>query len=152
MTDPLPSPIEARTRDDKLRAIAHVFGDAVANRIGPTAARPSAEPPDRDRLAWQTNRLIAHLRDKVDADAKAARTDVGIPTGEATHTGAKPAPKDLARGRRLPLLIAGDDLAAEHPSVIAHLLKHESQDVRVSVLRALPGQVARAVMQRLRTG
>jgi flagellar motor switch protein FliG len=51
----------------------------------------------------------------------------------------------------MPVLAAGEDLAAEHPAVIAYLLKSEDQQVRVSVLRALPGQVARAVMRRLRS-
>jgi flagellar motor switch protein FliG len=47
-------------------------------------------------------------------------------------------------------LAAGEDLAAEHPAVIAHLLRDAPQQMRVAILRALPGQLARAVMRRLK--
>jgi flagellar motor switch protein FliG len=52
---------------------------------------------------------------------------------------------------KMPTLAAGEDLAREHPAVIAHILRPEAQDVRVAVLRALPGQLARDVMRRLKT-
>lgn len=136
----LPEPADRSTaRAEKLRAIAAVFGDAMATRIGAGAAPGPAEAGDPERLAWQTNRLIRHLRDRVDGGA------AEIPVPE------QPAPaKRLAPARNLPVLVAGEDLAAEHPAVIAHILRGESQDIRVSVLRALPGHVSRAVIQRLR--
>ncbi len=151
MPETTQTPQPADARDEKLRAIAEVFGEAVAARIGAGDFRGSAAPADPDRLAWQTNRLIRHLRDRGDRgdnilpDAKPAvqpRPDAGAPSGGT-------APKAQAR---VPVLVAGEDLAAEHPAVIAHVLKTESQQVRVSVLRALPGPVARAVMNRLRMG
>jgi hypothetical protein len=126
-------------RAEKLRAIAAVFGDAMAARIGAGAAPGPAEAADPARLAWQTNRLIQHLRDRVDGAA---------PDGAAPAQAAPP--ERTAAGPRLPVLAAGEDLAAEHPAVIAHILRGESQEIRVSVLRALPGHVSRAVIQRLR--
>ena len=136
----LPEPADHSTaRAEKLRAIAAVFGDAMAARIGAGAAPGPAEAADPERLAWQTNRLIRHLRDRVD----------GGPQEQPAPDRAAPA-RPVTRPRSLPVLVAGEDLAAEHPAVIAHILRGESQDIRVSVLRALPGHVSRAVIQRLR--
>lgn len=167
MTD-LPDPARmSPARADKLRAIAAVFGDAVAARIGATVAPDPAETVDPDRLAWQTNRLIRHLRGRIEGP------DTQPPRPAARSTSLSDAPSsplygpvpDAASGsasgpgtgaprrvgtRNLALLAAGEDLAAEHPAVIAHILRCEAQEVRVSVLRALPGHVSRAVIQRLR--
>ena len=144
MTDnsPISSGPSPSARADKLRAIAAVFGDEVAARLGPLPPpRPGAgQAPDpdaeHDRLAWQTNRLIRHLRQKV---------DTGPPDGPARDAGARP-----GRARALPGLEPGEDLAHEHPAVIAHMLRHEDQAIRVAVLRALPGQLSREVMRRLK--
>jgi hypothetical protein len=132
----------ATPRQEKLQAIAAVFGEAVAARLaGPRPDAPLApQATDPDRLAWQTNRLIRHLRDRV---------ELGSPAPEARSPG--PKPPASRRPGQLPALVPGEDLAAEHPAVIAHILRTEPQQVRVAVLRALPGTVARAVMQRLRT-
>jgi hypothetical protein len=144
------SPIDSRlssSRDDKLRAIAAVFGEEVAARLGPLPAPRAGDGPapdpaaEQDRLAWQTNRLIRHLRHKVDTAAPKPEA----PGGAMTPTSSRP-----DRPRALPRFEAGEDLAHEHPAVIAHMLRHEGQAIRVSVLRALPGQLARDVMRRLK--
>ena len=149
MTDhPIPPRASTNPRDEKLLAIASVFGDAVAARL---AKAPPAQPQRRpdgpattaDRVAWQTNRLIAHLRARVGPDE--GRTP---PTRSAP---AMPRPPIQPRkAAQIPVLVEGEDLAAEHPAVIAHMLREAPQHMRVAVLRALPGQVARAVMRRLR--
>jgi len=151
MTELRQVPPSVSARDEKLRAIATVFGEAVANRISPAAAAHTPGP-DADRLAWQTNRLIRHLRDRTELDptgrgALSTETHSTVPRPPP-----QPAPPRPQQRAPMPMLVAGEDLAAEHPAVIAHLLKGETQQVRVSVLRALPGQVARAVMRRLRMG
>jgi hypothetical protein len=137
----------ATPREEKLQAIAAVFGDAVAARL---ASMPSAQNPrrhdtpaaDADRVAWQTNRLIQHLRARVAPD----RT----PSKGPTVPDLLRAPLQRRELGKIPALVEGEDLAAEHPAVIAHILRDAPQDMRVAVLRALPGQVARAVMRRLR--
>jgi hypothetical protein len=136
----------AAARQDKLAAIAALFGEAVATRLAAETGQgaAAAERPGAgqdDRLAWQTNRLIRHLRERVEP----------AQGGRDPDAGAAPAAPPAPRGPgRIPVLAEGEDLAAEHPAVIAHMLRSESQEVRVAVLRALPGQVARAVMCRLR--
>jgi hypothetical protein len=158
-------------RDDKLRAIAQVFGDAVAARIGKVKPADLAGKADTNQLAWQTNRLIRHLRDRVnDEGAFSARVSaktaapMSAPasapaSAETRHATAahphhhSPIPDAQGQGRqraRLPVLVAGEDLAGEHPAVIAHVLRDEPQHIRVSVLRALPGHISRAVITRLR--
>lgn len=169
MTELTQSPQTATGREDKLRAIAAVFGDAMAARLGAGNLPMPEDTPGSDRLAWQTNRLIRHLRDRIDGgglDVALPRSGRAVPDSGVAAT-AQTRPADGGRGKpgaalrvaagraglsQLPTLIAGEDLAAEHPAVIARILKDEPQEIRVSVLRALPGQVARAVMQRLRTG
>jgi hypothetical protein len=151
MTDqPISPRSSANPRDEKLRAIAAIFGDAVAARLAtgqPGEASRRHDPAcdaDADRVAWQTNRLIQHLRRSVPGEAAPP---------PARHTAA--ATKHAARAperARLPTLLDGEDLAVEHPAVIAHMLRDAPQQVRVAVLRALPGQVSRAVMRRLRLG
>lgn len=141
MTDASTNPDASATREDKLRAIAAVFGEATAQRLGADRSLAAPGTPDADRLAWQTNRLIRHLRDRTGGEAP--RQTQSQPQARVTT---RPSPA----GPRIPVLVAGEDLAAEHPAVIAHILRNEAQDIRVSVLRALPGQVARAVMYRLR--
>lgn len=139
----------ASPREEKLKAIAAVFGEAVALRLAasPAQAAPRRSPDatiDADRIAWQTNRLIQHLRSRTaPASAKAHR-----PSPEPA---APPAPPQRRpEGSRIPPLAAGEDLAGEHPAVIAHMLRDAPQELRVAVLRALPGQIARAVMRRLK--
>lgn len=140
-------------REEKLQAIAAVFGDAVAARLakspapGPTqhGASPTLHT-DADRIAWQKNRLIQHLRTRVSGD-------IAPPPAPAAPPASAPRAATM-RSRpvyKLPQLTAGEDLSAEHPAVIAHLLKDAPQQMRVLVLRALPGQVARAVMRRLKS-
>lgn len=126
-------------RAEKLRAIAALFGEGMAARIGAGAPTGPLGTADPERLAWQTNRLIRHLRDRVEDG----------PTPEPQQINP---PARSPAGRTLPVLVAGEDLAAEHPAVIAHILRGQAQDIRVSVLRALPGHVSRAVIQRLRPG
>lgn len=174
MTDPSRAqPDPAQRRSEKLEAIAAVFGTDVAARIGGGggAARGAALPtdrpdparPDPDRLAWQTNRLIRHLRDRVGEVAPAAAQ--AAPAGAAASVQPRPAaaatsaqrvaappgaPPVFRRTARVPTLAAGEDLAQEHPAVIAHVLRGEGQEIRVAVLRALPGTLARDVMRRLK--
>lgn len=140
----------ANPREEKLQAIAAVFGEAVAARLAmPRAAealrRPVSPPADADRVAWQTNRLIQHLRARVVTD------EAPQPPAPARPTATLPGPVHRRREiTKLPPLMEGEDLAAEHPAVIAHMLRNAPQHMRVAVLRALPGQVARAVMRRLK--
>ena len=142
MTEQSQSPSHRATpQEEKLHAIAAVFGDAVAARIGKSQTRDAGQrstpsAPDADRVAWQTNRLIHLLRER-----------------SAAQTSAQAAPQPRPRGPRPPPpLLAGEDLAAEHPAVIAHMLRDAPQDLRVRVLRALPGHMARMVMHRFRLG
>lgn len=140
---PTPADPASDHRAEKLHAIAAIFGEAMAARIAAGSGIGKGRPADPDRLAWQTNRLIRHVRDRVDPGPSVpARTD--RPERSGLRTDHPP------RVARLPVLVAGEDLAAEHPAVIAHLLKGEPQAIRVSVLRALPGHVSRAVIRRLR--
>jgi hypothetical protein len=155
MTEHTLSPQPGATpREEKLQAIAAVFGDAVAARLGHAQARdggqtrPLPGAPDPDRVAWQTNRLIQHLRHR----SAAAQTDPQAALAPARHTAPPIAPPRKPGPSTLPPLLAGEDLAAEHPAVIAHMLRHAPQHVRVAVLRALPGQLARTVMRRLQLG
>lgn len=155
MTDqPIPPRTTVSARDEKLQAIAAVFGDALAARLAnapqlsPTR-RTDSPAADADRVAWQTNRLIQHLR------AQVGPTKRPLPDG-AAH-GPQPHPHSQQRPRAtaqkappIPALVAGEDLAAEHPAVIAHILRDAPQQIRVAVLRALPGQIARAVIRRLK--
>lgn len=176
MTDPSRAhPDPAQRRSEKLRAIAAVFGSDVAARIGGGGAahgaalaadRPDPDRPDPDRLAWQTNRLIRHLRDRVgEVDPTGAHAANSGATGAASSDQAPPAaatrptarvaaqpgaPPVFRRTARMPTLAAGEDLAQEHPAVIAHVLRGEGQEIRVAVLRALPGTLARDVMRRLK--
>ena len=94
MTDsPRIQPPQGTTRAEKLQAIAAVFGEEVAARLGQVpdpAARPGADDPDR--LAWQTNRLIRHLRDRV-AMPGAAPPATDPPPGD------RPAPAPFRRSR-----------------------------------------------------
>jgi hypothetical protein len=148
MTDsPKIQPAPTPTRSEKLQAIAAVFGTDMAARLGaaPDDVSRSTGSADPDRLAWQTNRLIRHLRDRVGGTASAPPTPSGVRTGPAA------ASAPFRRSDSMPTLAAGDDLAQEHPAVIAHLLRPEGQEVRVAVLRALPGHLARDVMRRLKT-
>lgn len=139
----------ASPREEKLKAIAAVFGEAVAHRLATsapqTAPRRAGDAAiDADRVAWQTNRLIQHLRSRTtSASAKAH-----LPSPEPASLQAPP--QHRRQTPRLPPLSAGEDLAGEHPAVIAHMLRDAPQELRVAVLRALPGQIARAVMRRLK--
>ena len=155
MTELTQTPAPASARAEKLRAIAAVFGDAMAARIGAGTLPGGPVADDPDRLAWQTNRLIRHLRDRVETGAPLTPPDRAAPAAPAAtrpdRQGTAPRDAIPPRPTRLPVLVDGEDLAAEHPAVIAHILRAEPQHIRVSVLRALPGTVARAVMQRLRT-
>lgn len=150
--DPLRPPPNHAKRAEKLQAIAAVFGESVAARLaGLDAAaaqqRVASKPVDADRVAWQTNRLIHHLRQRT-ADA-ALQPTATAPTSPAKTAAAR---TRSTGPKPLPALMAGEDLAAEHPAVIAHMLRDAPQAMRVTVLRALPGHVARMVMGRLRTG
>ncbi|WP_439140587.1 hypothetical protein [Roseicyclus sp.] len=140
----------ATPREEKLKAIAAIFGDAVAARLGSshagdTTPRNATGAVDADRVAWQTNRLIQHLRQRT-------ATPSGAPSNAAPKRPSPASPPQSAKAgpRPLPPLMAGEDLAAEHPAVIAHMLRDAPQEMRVAVLRALPGHVARMVMRRLR--
>ena len=133
---------------EKLRAIAAVFGEAVAARLGPVSDLASvtrAEADDPDRLSWQTNRLIRHLRDRVETPMS-GHSDGASPAGDTP----KPAP--FRRHPAFPTLAEGEDPSLEHPAVIARMLRSEPHDIRVAMLRALPGQIARDVMRRLKSG
>lgn len=158
MTNLPQTPPSTASRAEKLSAIAAVFGEATAARIGAGALPNGANPADADRLAWQTNRLIQHLRDRVETGGSPSqpkdKLKDAMPGGDrpALQGATERAPTPQGRKAALPVLVAGEDLAAEHPAVIARILQSEPQTVRVSVLRALPGHVSRAVMRRLRTG
>src|SRR6056297_907021 len=149
----------AASRQAKLDAIASIFGEAMASRLagtnGAVAPRGTSKADDDDRLSWQKNRLIQHLRHRVEEPLRPSVADTGANGVHASpevvgQDAASNEPGAAIRLSRLPALTAEDDLSAEHPAVIAHILRRETQATRVSILRALPGQTARAVMQRLR--
>lgn len=140
----------ATPREEKLQAIAAIFGEAVAARLGHapepiTNGRKPAAHIAADRIAWQTNRLIQLLRER-----STGPQGVTPPGRAKPPMTASPQEQRKPGPRALPPLVAGEDLAAEHPAVIAHMLRDAPQDVRVAVLRALPGQLARMVMGRMR--
>lgn len=150
-------------RDEKLQAIMAMLGPEVAARLlhpSKTPHEQSREPIDAERVAWQQNRLIQHLRTRTPAPVPLAANEGGYQGDSEKESRNPKAHNDAAPpcvpvqspgpSATLPVLTAADDLAAEHPAVIAQFLRHEPQMTRVSVLRVLPGPVARAVMKRLR--
>lgn len=143
------------SRQEKLAAVAAVLGEGVAERLlkeagvdlPPPEKRPS--PGDPDKLAWQKNRLIRRLRATPDEAPPTAATKPPSTPPAAPE----PQPKLEPVKRAFDLKEAAHDaasLSGEHPVVIAHILKSESQANRVAILRSLPGPTARSVMQRLR--
>ncbi len=72
MTEASTTPDASATRADKLHAIAALFGEATAQRLGADHSLAGPSAPDADRLAWQTNRLIRHLRDRKGVDDTSA--------------------------------------------------------------------------------
>jgi len=135
---------EARLTAGKLGAIASVFGQEVANRIAATLPQPVSDPVDPDTLEWQRNRLIRRLRDRMDENER--RPAHGRVSGAAPKKAVRDLPDPIDRYP----FPAKSALAAEHPAVIAHMLRGEDQAQRVHILRNLPGRIARDVMQRLR--
>jgi hypothetical protein len=186
---PIPSPPSAPgARSDsaaeKLQVISDLFGTRIAARVapGPTGAAAAQDRPgsrDDQRLEWQKNRLIEHLR-RSGAMAGAARQDrISDPAEEGTGATGRMAPRSgmpgsmitkptaprvRASGPASPtaptahaplagvLSRAGAPgmLVHEHPAILARLLSEADQPTRVTVLRHLPGWLARDVMQRLR--
>jgi hypothetical protein len=159
-------------RREKLAAIRSVFGDETVQRLA--HGRPGSSDGDGDgdghttdpqRLAWQRNRLIQHLRQRSQAAQTAPRA-ADLPTPASAVPASKPEPQTPrvefdpvpVRPQSVSsLLLAHTDhgsvagLEGEHPAVIAQILKTQPQERRVAILRALPGRTARAVMSRLRT-
>jgi len=136
----LPNPSKPRsTRDAKLRAIAELFGETVAERLGRDANGKSADrakPP----VAEEQSQLIAHLHER-------------MKLSEAQHEHPDPVAKPQTTTQALDSVRQAsslDSLAGEHPAVIAQLLRSEPQENRVAILRRLPGTTARLVMQRLK--
>jgi hypothetical protein len=152
------SPNRIAARDEKLHAIAAMFGPDVAAQVGPAPSRGATDPAvDPDRVAWHQNRLIRHLRDhapKPGAVVRPKAAAIRPDHHDVAATQTRPTPAVVPeRAPALQTLAHGagaGELAGEHPAIIAHILKSEPQSVRVSVLKQLPGQTARAVMQRLR--
>lgn len=152
------TPERRAARDEKLQAIAAMFGPDVAARLGLAAPRAAQEPTaDPDRVAWHQNRLIRHLRDHAPKPGTAAASEAVSPIGDTASPPAPVAPRAVPQSRAATTLPglgpATDvaDLAGEHPAIIAHILRAEPQSVWVSALKRLPGHTARAVMHRLRT-
>lgn len=144
-------------RHEKLKTIAAVFGSDIAARLDASQGDASGDVPamddlDPERLAWQQNRLIQHVRKQGQTSASTAATSTAKrPTAHPDPIRVDAAPKGAAILTRLQSAAHDNDLSGEHPAVITHLLRAEPQTVRVAVLRRLPGQTARAVMQRLRS-
>jgi hypothetical protein len=137
------TPQDNCARDEKLHAIAAVFGPEVAARFR-TPNMEAQQAVDPDRLAWQRSRLIQHLREKSATVRKPA------PSDDHPDPSADTPPSPLPALERLRIAARLDRLGGEHPAVIAHILKTEPQKTRVAVLRDLPGGLARHVMRRLR--
>lgn len=137
------TPQDNRARDEKLHAIAAVFGPEVAARFRSPNMEAKQEV-DPKRLAWQRSRLIRHLREKSAVGRKRGPSEGQPDRPDDTPPRPLPALERLRAAARL------DRLGGEHPAVIAHILKAEPQKTRVAVLRDLPGGLARHVMRRLR--
>ncbi|MEM7722766.1 MAG: hypothetical protein AAF376_10355 [Pseudomonadota bacterium] len=137
------------TRQEKLQTIAALFGSSVADQLsggpGPDGPQGPVEV-DPDRLAWQRNRLIQHVRRQGSAAARPKPVETTAPLPELQPARQPAAPSALACMRTA---AAQSDLSGEHPTVIAHLIRAEPQHIRVAILRQLPGHTARTVMSRL---
>jgi len=125
-------------RAEKRQAIAAVFGAEVVGKIlgqnnGKSTPKPTGKL-DPQRLAWQRTRLLERLQQK---------TGESSVSQDSQHTRA-------AVLDRLRKAAREDGLQGEHPAVIVHVLRHEPQNIRVSILRKLPGTTARMVIQRLK--
>lgn len=136
MTEPTDS--SAHRRQDKLDAIAAVFGPRVALQFG-APQRDTPSEVEAARVAWQKNRLIQHIRDR--ASAKPA---ADFPADQTPEKAANRVGVDLTL-REHQTATVGE----EHPAVLAHMLQDADQVTRVAVLRRLPGRVSRDVMRRL---
>ncbi len=155
-TDPLP-----RDRVQKQRVLAELLGPrglAAMKARGLDLHAPDATDAnaslDEDAMTWQRNRLLQRLRDSgLLADRQ---NDIGellpSPVSQDAVGDGLPPVADIAAGMlstRIAGLIDPDQLANEHPAVIAHILRDQDRALRVSVLKTLPGYRSRAVMRYL---
>ncbi|MCR9068158.1 MAG: hypothetical protein NXH79_04870 [Rhodobacteraceae bacterium] len=183
---PIPSPPSAPgARSDsaaeKLQVISDLFGTRIAARVapGPTGAAAAQDRPgsrDDQRLEWQKNRLIEHLRHSGAMGGAAQQDRISDPAEEGTGATGRMAPRSGMPGSMItkptasrvrasgpasptaPAPLVGvlsragapGMLVHEHPAILARLLSEADQPTRVTVLRHLPGSLARDVMQRLR--
>lgn len=145
-----PAQAPAAPQDDrftrKARVLLDLFGPSGVERLKqaglPADLLPETVAQD-DNASDDDGReaLLQRLRDR------------GLLTSNPSRT-PKPAsePETSALSARIADNLDGSALEAEHPAVIAHVLQSQPRAVRLRVLRALPGTVARAVMPFLKSG
>lgn len=139
------------TRADKLSALEALLGRDTMDRLRreETGFEPREDgPADGARVALHRDRLIGRLserwresRDNAAAPAQAAAPPEGA--------GAVP-DADGGVDRRIASAMERSKLSHEHPAVIARVLQGLERPERIALLRELPGQTARAAIQRLR--
>jgi hypothetical protein len=141
-------------RSEKISALTDLLGPDAMQRLrerhpGFGDGEDAAGTTDTTRVAWQRNRLLERLRSNWDGPAPSDK-------GGLAPAAADPVPAP-ARGaaHRIDRYIASGlsltDLKHEHPAVIARVLRGLDRTARVSVLQELPGHIARAALQRLRS-
>lgn len=149
MQHPAPTPSHD-PRDDrfarKARVLLDLFGPAGVERLKraglpaellPDSTTAPAEPAAEGSADEGRHALLKRLRERglLDPDTTPPVADrESIPSLSAV----------IAEH------LDGNALAAEHPAVIAHVLRDRPRTVQLRVLRALPGSVARAVMRFLK--
>lgn len=144
------------SRQEKLSILSAILGPETLAKLKAEhpaeASAPStaATEPDPTRAEWHRNRLLERFR--TNFSDQIAPEHVGNAAPEPVAVSPKPAQVDKPLGieDRLNQVGTPQDLAMEHPAVIAHILCKMPRGERVHAMKALPGPVARAVLRRLR--
>lgn len=157
--DPV-SPLTApASRAEKMSILSAMLGPDALARLregqsdGPSKTSPAPVEVDADRAAWHRNKLLERLRDQGRMPSGSNRQ---VNTPAATEAPPRdPVPNvQRASGRSLDMRLAAiaefETLAYEHPAIITRLVRGLSRDERISVIKSLPGPLARSVVKRLR--
>lgn len=144
------------SRQEKLSILSAILGPETLAKLKAEhpaeASAPSTAPtePDATRAEWHRNRLLERFR--TNGSGQVSPKQVGNADLEPDAIRSKPAQADKPLGIEDRLIQTGmpQDLAMEHPAVIAHVLSKMPRGERVHAMKALPGPVARAVLRRLR--
>lgn len=130
----------------KARVLLDLFGPSGVERLRaaglPAELLPgSADVSETDETAQNGRRsLLRRLRDRGLLDDLQNGTET--PAAEPTR------PEPLSA--RIAENLDGGTLDKEHPAVIALVLRAQPRDVRMRLLKAMPGGVARAAMRYLK--